>query len=223
MTGWNERRLRAAGRRYRVVHSHPMSHAGYYPGAEPMSLKLLFDADDGAVLGAQGIGGSGVDKRIDVIATAMAAGLGADELADLELAYAPQFSSAKDPVNMLGYMAENVLSGECDVVEPEDLAELEQRGWKALDVRAPGEHDKGAIPGSVNAPLDGLRDHLDDIGPGPFVVYCEVGQRGHTATTLLHELGIEARNLDGGYRTWLAATAARDRDRRPLARAAAPR
>jgi NADPH-dependent 2,4-dienoyl-CoA reductase/sulfur reductase-like enzyme/rhodanese-related sulfurtransferase len=223
MTGWNERRLRAAGRPYRVVHSHPMSHAGYYPGAEPMSLKLLFDAEDGAILGAQAVGGSGVDKRIDVIATAMAAGLGADELADLELAYAPQFSSAKDPVNMLGYMAENVLSGECDVVKPDDLKELEQHGWKVLDVRTRQEHDKGAIPGSVNAPLDGLRNRLADIGPGPFVVYCEVGQRGHTATTLLHELGLEARNLDGGYRTWLAATAARDRDRRPLARAAVPR
>jgi NADPH-dependent 2,4-dienoyl-CoA reductase/sulfur reductase-like enzyme/rhodanese-related sulfurtransferase len=223
MTGWNERRLRAAGRSYRVVHSHPMSHAGYYPGAEPMSLKLLFDADDGTILGAQAVGGSGVDKRIDVIATAMAAGLGAGELADLELAYAPQFSSAKDPVNMLGYMAENVLSGECDVVEPAELVELVDRGWKVLDVRTPAEHDKGAIPGSANAPLDALRDRLDGLGPGPYVTYCEVGQRGHTATTLLHELGIEARNLDGGYRTWLAATAAREREPRLLARGVASR
>jgi rhodanese-related sulfurtransferase len=223
MTGWNERRLHAAGRRYKVVHSHPMSHAGYYPGAEPMSLKLLFDADDGAILGAQAVGGTGVDKRIDVIATAMAAGLGADELADLELAYAPQFSSAKDPVNMLGYMAENVLSGECDVVEPDDLAGLVDQGWRVLDVRTPGEHYRGAIPGSVNVPLDVLRDRLNDIGPGPFVVYCEVGQRGHTATTLLQELGLEARNLDGGYRTWSAATAARSRDHRALARSGAAR
>jgi NADPH-dependent 2,4-dienoyl-CoA reductase/sulfur reductase-like enzyme/rhodanese-related sulfurtransferase len=223
MTGWNERRLHAAGRRYKVVHSHPMSHAGYYPGAEPMSLKLLFDADDGAILGAQAVGGTGVDKRIDVIATAMAAGLGADELADLELAYAPQFSSAKDPVNMLGYMAENVLSGECDLVEPDDLAELVDGGWRVLDVRTPGEHDRGAIPGSVNVPLDVLRDRLNDIGPGPFVVYCEVGQRGHTATTLLQELGLEARNLDGGYRTWSAATAARSRDHGALARSGAAR
>ena len=121
LTGWNETRLRAAGRRYRVIHSHPMSHAGYYPGAEPMSLKLLFDPDDGVILGAQAVGGSGVDKRIDVLATAMAAGLRADALADLELAYAPPFSSAKDPVNMLGYMAENLMSGECDVVEADEL------------------------------------------------------------------------------------------------------
>jgi rhodanese-related sulfurtransferase len=223
MTGWNEWRLRAAGRSYRVVHSHPISHASYYPGAEPMSLKLLFDAGDGAILGAQAVGGTGVDKRIDVIATAIAAGLEAEQLADLELAYAPQFSSAKDPVNMLGYMAENVLSGDCDVVEPDDLAELVEHGWHLLDVRTQKEHDAGAIPGSVNVPLDVMRDHVGDMGQGPFVVYCEVGQRGHTGTKLLHELGLEARNLDGGYRTWLAATAARVGDPRLLVRAAAPR
>ena len=140
MTGWNERRLRAAGRRYRAMHSHPMSHAGYYPGAEPMALKLLFDPDDGAILGAQAVGGSGVDKRIDVLATAMAAGLRADALADLELAYAPPFSSAKDPVNMLGYMAENLMSGECDVVETDELGGLVATGWRLLDVRTRDEH-----------------------------------------------------------------------------------
>ncbi|HLN16657.1 MAG TPA: FAD-dependent oxidoreductase [Acidimicrobiales bacterium] len=212
MTGWNERRLRAAGRRFRAVHSHPMSHAGYYPGAEPLSLKLLFDADDGTILGAQAVGGAGVDKRIDVLATAAAAGLKADALADLELAYAPQFSSAKDPVNMLGYMAENVLSGDCDVVGPDELDEVVAAGATLLDVRAPTEHASGAIPGSRNVPLDELREHLGDLGPGPFVVYCEVGQRAHTAASLLHELGLEARNLDGGYRTWRAADAARAGD-----------
>ena len=208
LTGWNERRLRAAGRCYRAVHSHPMSHAGYYPGAEPMSLKLLFDAHDGTILGAQAVGASGVDKRIDVLATAMAAGLKADMLADLELAYAPPFSSAKDPVNMLGYMAENVLSGECDVVEPDELAELVAHGWVVLDVRTDEEHARGAIPGSINVPLEALRSRLGQLEPRPYVVYCEVGQRGHTATSLLHELGFEARNLDGGYRTWKAADAA---------------
>jgi NADPH-dependent 2,4-dienoyl-CoA reductase/sulfur reductase-like enzyme/rhodanese-related sulfurtransferase len=207
-TGWNERRLRAAGRRFRAIHSHPMNHATYYPGAEPMSLKLLFDPDDGTILGAQGVGGTGVDKRIDVLATAMAAGLRADALADLELAYAPPFSSAKDPVNMLGYMAENVLSGECDVVEPGELDEVLDTGWTLIDVRTPAEHAKGFIPRSVNLPLDSLREGIASVGEGPFVVYCEVGQRGHTATSLLHELGMKARNLDGGYRTWLAADAA---------------
>lgn len=209
MTGWNERRLRAAGVRFRAIHSHPMSHAGYYPGAEPMSLKLIFDPDDGTILGAQAVGNAGVDKRIDVLATAMAGGLRADELANLELAYAPPFSSAKDPVNMLGYMAENVLSGECDVVSPDELAGVLASGWTLIDVRTSAEYAAGTIPCSVNLPLDSLRDDLPRAGNGPFVVYCQVGQRGHTATSLLHELGIEARNLDGGYKTWLASDAAR--------------
>ena len=209
MTGWNEQRLRAAGRRFRTLRSHPMNHAGYYPGAEPMSLKLLFDPDDGTILGAQGVGGTGVDKRIDVLATAMAGSVRADALADLELAYAPPFSSAKDPVNMLGYMAENVLSGECDVVEPDELGDILDAGWRLIDVRTPAEHAKGSIPHSINLPLDSLREDIASVGDGPFVVYCEVGQRGHTATSLLHELGLKARNLDGGYRTWVAAEAAR--------------
>ncbi len=208
VTGWTERRLRAAGRRYRIVRSHPMNHAGYYPGAQPMAMKLLFDPDDGTILGAQVVGGDGVDKRIDVLATAMAAGVPAEALADLELAYAPPFSSAKDPVNMLGYMAENLRSGECDDVEPDEVASLVESGWTLLDVRTRSEHAHGALPYSVNAPLDALRDDLPALGSGPFVVFCEVGQRGHTATTLLHELGINARNLDGGYRTWVAAEAA---------------
>jgi NADPH-dependent 2,4-dienoyl-CoA reductase/sulfur reductase-like enzyme/rhodanese-related sulfurtransferase len=214
MTGWNERRLKAAGRAYRVVHSHPMSHAGYYPGAEPMALKLLFDPEDGTILGAQAVGGMGVDKRIDVLATAMAAGLGALDLADLELAYAPPFSSAKDPVNMLGYMAENVVLGECDVIEPSGLDAAVAEGWTVLDVRTEDEHRRGAIPRSVNSPLEVLRERLamGVLGSGPFVVYCEVGQRGHTATALLHERGIEARNLDGWYRTWRAVEAARAGD-----------
>lgn len=208
MTGWNERRLREAGQPYRAVHSHPMNHASYYPGAEQMSLKLLFDPSDGTILGAQAVGGSGVDKRIDVLATAMAARLKADELADVELAYAPPFSSAKDPVNMLGYMAENVLTGECDVVEADEVAELRAAGWTILDVRTASEHAAGAIPGSVNVPLDVLRERVGELDGASCLVYCEVGQRGHTATKLLHELGLKARNLDGGYRTWRASDAA---------------
>lgn len=208
MTGWNEKRLKAAGRAYRCVHSHPMNHAGYYPGAQQMALKLLFDPVNGEILGAQAVGGDGVDKRIDVLATALWSGVPAPELADLELAYAPPFSSAKDPVNMLGYMAENILSGACDVVDPSELPRLMAEGWKVIDVRTPAEHARGAIPGSVNVPLDTLRDHLDELGDAPIVVYCEVGQRGHTATSLLHELDITARNLDGGYLTWNAADAA---------------
>ena len=202
--GWNERRLRTAGRPFRAIHSHPFDHATYYPGATRMAAKLIFDPDDGTILGAQIVGRNGVDKRIDVIATAMSAGMTADRLADLELAYAPPFSSAKDPVNLLGYMAGNVLSGDCDVVDPHEIDSLVEQGWMLLDVRTQEEHAAGAITGSVNVPIDSLRDHLDSIGKGPVVVYCEVGQRGHTATALLHELGTEARNLDGGYQTWSA-------------------
>lgn len=216
MTGWNEKRLRAAGRPYRCIHSHPMNHATYYPGAEQMALKLLFDPVDGTILGAQAVGGSGVDKRIDVLATALTVGMAAPALADLELAYAPPFSSAKDPVNMLGYMAENILSGECDVIGPDELEDIVGSGWTLLDVRTPTEHRAGSIPGSVNAPLDSLRHDLDSLGDGPFAVYCQVGQRGHTATEFLHEVGRTARNLDGGYRTWLAADAARRHDVAPL-------
>ncbi len=206
--GWNERRLRAAGRPFRAIHSHPFDHATYYPGATRMAAKLIFDPNDGTILGAQIVGRHGVDKRIDVIATAMAGGITADLLADLELAYAPPFSSAKDPVNLLGYMAENVLSGDCDIVDPSELTELVAKGWPVIDVRTVEEHTKGAIAGSVNLPIDLLRENLDALGHGPVVVYCEVGQRGHTATALMRELGIEARNLDGGYQTWSAWTRA---------------
>ena len=212
MTGWNEKRLRAAGRTYAVARSHPMNHAGYYPGAEQMSLKLLFDPGDGSILGAQAVGGAGVDKRIDVLATAMAGAIPAPALADLELAYAPPFSSAKDPVNMLGYMAENLLAGDCDPVEPVDVDALLEAGWTLLDVRTEAEQERGTIPGAVPAPLDDLRELLPSLGPGPFVVTCQVGQRGHTATALLRELGLEARNLDGGYLSWKAQQAAAARD-----------
>ncbi len=207
--GWNERRLFAAGRRFRAVHSHPFDHATYYPGATRMAAKLIFDPDDATILGAQIVGRHGVDKRIDVIATAMAAGITADGLADLELAYAPPFSSAKDPVNVLGYMAENVLNGDCNVVDPRELDALVRDGWTVVDVRTAAEHAAGAIPGSISIPVDSLRDELAALGGNPIVVYCEVGQRGHTATALLQELGFRVRNLDGGYRTWTASTRAR--------------
>jgi NADPH-dependent 2,4-dienoyl-CoA reductase/sulfur reductase-like enzyme/rhodanese-related sulfurtransferase len=203
--GWSERRLRTAGRPFRAIHSHPFDHATYYPGATRMAAKLIFDPEDGSILGAQIVGGNGVDKRIDVIATAMAGGITADRLADLELAYAPPFSSAKDPVNLLGYMAENVLSGDCDVVDPLELDGLVTQGWTLVDVRTADEYADGAIPGSINVPIDSLRDQLDTLGNGPIVVYCEVGQRGHTATALMHELGMQVRNLDGGYLTWTAS------------------
>jgi len=204
-TGWNEKRLRAAGRPYLAVHTHPSSHAGYYPGAHGMALKLLVDPGTDRILGAQGVGEAGVDKRIDVIATAMAGDLTASDLADLELSYAPQFSSAKDPVNMLGYAAMNARSGLTRTVQWHELAAALDGGATLIDVRDPGEHRRGRIPGSVLIPVDELRARLDEVPHGPVVVHCAVGVRGHTATRILRQLGWDdVRNLDGGYTTWAA-------------------
>lgn len=201
-TGWNEKRLVAQKRGFHAIHTHPASHAGYYPGAKPMSLKLLMDSSTGEILGAQGIGTEGVDKRIDVIATAMRGGIFAPELADLELAYAPPFGSAKDPVNMLGYIAENRLSGLSRAVQWNELEEYRSRGYEILDVRTAREFARGAIPGSVNIPIDELRERINEISGSDVVVTCQVGLRGHTATLLLNELGLNALSLDGGYQTW---------------------
>lgn len=217
-TGWNEKRLREAGRAAVSIHAHPGSHAGYYPGSVKMALKLIFDPASGEILGAQGVGRSGVDKRIDVLATAIRGGITAPELADLELAYAPPFSSAKDPVNMLGYMAENVLSGLCDPVQWSELEEYRSRGYQLLDVRTEEEFADGHIPGSRNIPLDELRERVGEIGTARVVVICQVGQRGHTATLLLSELGFDAKNLDGGFETWRHSPAERDSSSHVLVR-----
>jgi len=206
-TGWNEKRLRAAEREYRVIHTHPGDHAGYYPGAERMSLKLLVDPETDAILGAQGVGRAGVDKRIDVIATAMSTGLSASGLAELELAYAPQFGSAKDPVNMLGYIAENLRDGVTRSIQWHELEDALEAGATLVDVRSAEEHERKRIPGALNIPVDELRSRLDEIPTGPLVVHCAVGQRGHTATRILTQSGREhVLNLDGGYDTWRAGT-----------------
>jgi len=207
-TGWNEKRLRGEGRQFIAMHTHPNSHATYYPGAKAMSLKLLVDPGSGAILGAQGVGTEGVDKRIDVLATAIRGGLTAPELADLELAYAPPFGSAKDPVNMLGYVAENLLSGLVETVQWSEVDDYRVRGAQFVDVRTPEEFIRGSLPGAVNIPLDQLRERFEELDDVETVVNCEVGQRGHAATLLLNELGIRALNLDGGYLTWLASPAA---------------
>ena len=209
-TGWNAKRLSETGRTAVSIHAHPGSHAGYYPGAEKMALKLIFDPFSGEILGAQGVGRSGVDKRIDVLATAIRGGITAPELADLELAYAPPFGSAKDPVNMLGYMAENVLSGLCDPVQWSELEEYRSCGYELVDVRTEKEFADGHIPDSRNIPLDELRERVSEIGTARVVVTCQVGQRGHTATLLLGDLNFDAKNLDGGYETWSHSPAARD-------------
>lgn len=206
--GWTEKRLRAAGRAHRVIHTHPGSHAGYYPGAETMALKLLVDPVTDAILGAQAVGRDGADKRIDVIATAMTAGLTAGDLADLELAYAPQFGAAKDPVNMLGWVARTLADGDVETVQWHELDAVRAAGATLLDVRSPAEHAARPIPGAVNVPVDELRARLAELPAGPLVVHCEVGLRGYVASRLLAQHGREVRNLDGGHRTWRAGAAA---------------
>lgn len=203
VVGRTERELREEGRALRVIHTHPSDHAGYYPGATTLSLKLILDAETDRILGAQAIGENGADKRIDVIATAMAGGLTGRQLADLELAYAPQFASAKDPINMLGYVDDNLLDGEPSV-QWHELAARQAEGWRLIDVRTPGENAAGAIPGSELLPLDELRQHAESLRGERVIVHCKVGQRGHTASALLRQYGVTAANLDGGYTTWRA-------------------
>jgi rhodanese-related sulfurtransferase len=172
-----------------------------------MSLKLLVDPDTDQILGAQGVGRDGVDKRIDVIATAMTGDLTASALADLELAYAPQFASAKDPVNMLGHVADNLRTGTTSSIQWHELDAALAAGATLIDVRTPAEHEAGSIPGALLFPLDDLRDRADELPDGRLVAHCAVGIRGHTAVRLLTQLGRDVANLDGGYKTWAAATA----------------
>lgn len=200
-TGWTEKRAVAAGRSVRIIHTHPANHAGYYPGAEGMSLKLVVDAETDAILGAQGVGGAGVDKRMDVIATAMRGGLTASDLADLELSYAPQFGSAKDPVNMLGFIAENLRDGLTESIQWHELSAEIDKGVQLIDVRTPAEYAQGTVDGAVNIPVDDLRARLDEVD-AEVIVHCQVGLRGYLAARTLVQHGRRVRNLDGGYRTW---------------------
>ena len=207
-TGWNEKRLKAAGRKYIAIHTHPGQHAGYYPGQALMALKLIMDAESFEILGAQGVGTDGVDKRIDVIATAMRGGITAPELMDLELAYAPPFSSAKDPVNMLGYIADNIASGSTRIVQWSDFEELRNEGAVFVDVRTKFEFSRGSIEGALHIPIDDLRvRHTELPRDRKVVVFCQVGHRGHTAAMYLLRMGFDAYNLDGGYKTFKAAPA----------------
>ena len=207
-TGWNEKRLKAASRTHQSIHTHPNSHAGYYPDAKQMTLKLIFDPMTGEILGAQGVGIEGVDKRIDVIATAMRGNITAPELADLELAYAPPFGSAKDPVNMLGYIAENVISGLLKTAQWNEIEDFTARGFELVDVRSAEEFAYGGIPGAINISVDEIRERQSEFTSKNLLIYCQVGQRGHTASLLLKELGFNAVNLDGGYFTWSNSPAA---------------
>jgi NADPH-dependent 2,4-dienoyl-CoA reductase/sulfur reductase-like enzyme/rhodanese-related sulfurtransferase len=207
-TGWSAKRLSAANKTFKEIHTHPNSHATYYPGAVQFSMKLLFDPTTGEILGAQGVGRDGVDKRIDVIATAMRGGITAPELADLELAYAPPFGSAKDAVNMLGYVAENVINGLSETAQWNEIDKYRNEGFSFVDVRSASEFANGTIPGSINIPVDEMRERHAEIANKKVIVNCQVGQRGHVATMLLRSLGYDAKNLDGGYLTWINSPAA---------------
>lgn len=204
MTGASEKSLRRAGRPHRKVYIHPANHAGYYPGAEPMTLKILFDPATGRLLGAQAVGGAGVDKRIDVLAVAIQAGMTVFDLEEMELAYAPQYGSAKDPVNMAGFVAAGLLRGDHPQIDVETVlaAPIDQRPF-LLDVRTPSEFSAGHIAGAVNVPVDDLRSRLNEIPSNrEIAVYCQVGQRGYLATRILRQRGFSASNIGGGYKTF---------------------
>ena len=196
--GLTETRLRQMGLTYHRIYTHPASNASYYPGSTQLHMKLLF-ATDGRILGAQAVGSKGVDKRIDVIGTAMQSGRTAPELAELELAYAPPFNSAKDPVNFLGMIARNMLDrlsepAYADAIPPEALI---------VDVREEAEHQTGAIPGAVSIPLGQLRRRLTELDKSrELIVSCQVGLRGYLAERILKQNGFHVRNLSGGYLTW---------------------
>lgn len=199
--GRNEKQLKKAGEKFLKVYAYPFSHATYYPGAAQMTLKLLF-APDGRVLGAQGVGADGVEKQMDVISTAMKFGGTVRDLAEVELCYAPPFNSAKSPVNMLGFIASNVLDGLMDVTCPEDVKEEDF----VLDVRTPQEYAAGHIAGSVNIPLDELRERLGELPKDTAItVTCAVGLRGYIAARILAGHGFKALDLTGGYRMYATA------------------
>lgn len=203
-TGATEKMLVRSGTPWRKVYVHPAHHAGYYPGAEAMTLKLLFSPDTGKLLGAQGVGGAGVDKRIDVLAVALQAGMTVFDLEELELCYSPQFGSAKDPVNMAGFVGAGLLRGDHPQLAVEDvLAKAEADRPFLLDVRTAKEFANGHLPLAVNIPVDVVRERLGELPRNRVIaVYCQVGQRGYIATRLLRQHEYDAMNLSGGYKTY---------------------
>ncbi len=203
-TGNNERQLRQAGMAYEKVYLHPGSHAGYYPGAETISMKLLFSPENGKILGAQAVGKSGVDKRIDVLATAIRAKMTVHDLEELELSYAPPFSSAKDPVNMAGFIAANVLKKDFRQLFVDEIPGLNPAKDFLVDVRTLKEFNAGTIPGAAHIPLHELRGRLGEFPKDKrIVVFCQVGLRGYVANRILTQRGFaDTVNLSGGYQSW---------------------
>jgi rhodanese-related sulfurtransferase len=213
ITGPSEQRLKAAGIPYQKSYTHSLDHAGYYPGAEMLAMKLLFDPASGRILGAQAVGRRGVEKRIDVVATAIQKQATVFDLEEAELCYAPQYGSAKDPVNMAGFVAGNVLRGDVDLSHWEDWQALQAAGKEpplVVDVRTRGEAAAGAVPGSVNVPLGELRARLGELPRDREIwVHCGVGQRSYYAARVLRQHGFRVRNLSGGMRSFQARRAVR--------------
>lgn len=200
-TGLNERQLQQADEAYEVIHIQGKSHAGYYPNAKTIVLKLLFHPTTGKIYGAQAIGEDGVDKRIDIIATAIKAGMTVQELPELEFTYAPPFGSAKDPVNMAGYVALNLMEGISESVQWYELEDKQAEGYLLLDVRNEGElKSNGRLKGAVNIPLDSLRDRMAELPKDqPIIVSCHSGLRSYAAERILKQNGYQAKNLDGAF------------------------
>jgi NADPH-dependent 2,4-dienoyl-CoA reductase/sulfur reductase-like enzyme/peroxiredoxin family protein/rhodanese-related sulfurtransferase/TusA-related sulfurtransferase len=202
MTGLSEKAAKRCGIACEKVYVHPSSHASYYPGAAPLSIKMLFDPQSGRVLGAQAVGSDGVDKRIDVFAVAIRSGLTVYDLEELELSYAPPFGSAKDPVNFAGFVAANVLRGDVKICQAADLLDPAPN-TRILDVRTPEEFAAGTIPGAKNIPGDDLRDRLNELSKDvEYLVVCRVGVRAYLACRMLMQNGFNCRNLTGGYITY---------------------
>ena len=200
-TGNNERTLKRLNIPYKAIFVHPVSHASYYPGAKQITLKLLFN-DEGSILGAQAVGSEGVDKRIDVIATVIRLHGTIYDLTELELCYAPPFSSAKDPVNMAGFVAENVINGRMDVISPEQYLDSNSEDTLLLDVRTVSEFEKGHIEGALNIPVDSLRERMDELDKDKEIIeYCQVGIRGYIAARILNQNGFKVKNMTGGYKS----------------------
>lgn len=206
--GANAKLLKREGITYQASYTHSASHAGYYPGAVPMSIKILFSPEDGKLLGAQIVGFDGVDKRIEMLAQVIQRKGTVYDLTELEQAYAPPYSSAKDPVNMAGYVAENILTKKVEIIGWRDIAQLSSETL-LVDVRTTDEYNLGSIPGAINIPVDELRSRLSELPENrPIVVTCAIGLRGYLAYRILVQHGYkEVRNLSGGYKTWSIATA----------------
>lgn len=203
--GNNEKTLKRCGTDYKVVHIHPNSHASYYPGASPLDIKLLFGLD-GKILGVQAVGMEGVEKRVDVIATAMKLGATVYDLPDLELAYAPPYSSAKDPANIAGYVASNILEGKIDTFRWHEVDGLIEAGAFFLDVREDFELATGVLGNAYTIPLGDIRARMSELPKDKTIhVFCQVGHRGYNAARILMQNGFTVKNLDGGYKTYKQA------------------